>query len=120
MGSVALDASVAIGFLERTDAHHDRAVEAMRECVGSPLWMIASAYSECLVRPMALGHADAVEAFVDGLKVEIVPIDRQIARRAAEFRAEHGFLRLPDALVLAAARHRDARLLTFDERLAQL
>jgi predicted nucleic acid-binding protein len=72
------------------------------------------------VRPLAAGLGDKVEAFVDGLRVEIVPVDRGIARRAAELRAEHGALRLPDALVLATAQLRDAQLLTFDDRLTQL
>jgi predicted nucleic acid-binding protein len=52
--------------------------------------------------------------------VEIVAADREIARRAAELRAATEALRLPDALVLATAQLRGARLLTFDERLAQL
>jgi predicted nucleic acid-binding protein len=120
VGSVALDASVAIGFLDPADAHHERAVAALRECDGSSLSMSASAYSETLVRPMANGHGDEVEAFVDGLGVEIVPVDRRVARRAAELRAEHATLHLPDATIVACAQLRDARLLTFDERLAQL
>ena len=120
MGPVDLDASVAIGFLEQADAHHDRAVDALRECDGAPLSMAASAYSETLVRPLATGHGDKVEAFVDGLGVEIVPVDREIARRAAELRSAHEALRLPDALVLATAQLRGARLLTFDGRLSQL
>lgn len=120
MGPVALDANVAIGLLEPTDVHHDRAVEALRECGGAPLSMAASAYSETLVRPLAKGHGAAVEAFIERLRVEVVPLDRAIARRAAELRSQHDRLRLPDALVLASAESRDARLLTFDERLAQL
>jgi predicted nucleic acid-binding protein len=120
VGPVALDASVAIGFLESTDAHHDRAVAEMRRCEGAPLSMAASAYSEVLVRPLALGHADTVEAFVQALRIEITPVDRKIARSAAELRSEHARLRLPDALVLATARARGAHLLTFDERLAAL
>lgn len=120
MGPVALDASVAIGFLDPADAHHERAVAALRECDGSSLSMSASAYSETLVRPLASGHGDEVEAFVDGLGIEIVPIDRKIAHRAAGLRGEHAKLRLPDAVALASAQLRGARLLTFDERLAQL
>ena len=120
MGPVALDASVAIGFLERGDGHHERAVEALRGAEGAPLSMSASAYAETLVRPLALGRDEIVERFVDALEVEVVPVDRDVARRAATLRAEHGSLRLPDALVLAAAQIRGARLLTFDERLAQL
>jgi predicted nucleic acid-binding protein len=118
VGPVALDASVAIGFLESTDVHHERAVEELRRCEGAPLSMAASAYSEVLVRPLAKGYGDIVDAFVEALRIEIAPIDREIARRAAELRSEHGRLRLPDALVLASARALGARLLTFDERLA--
>lgn len=120
MGAVVLDASVAIGFLDPADAHHERAVHALREVDRTALSMAASAYSETLVRPLAVGLGDKVEAFVDGLRVEIVPVDRGIARCAAELRAEHGALRLPDALVIATAQLRDAQLLTFDDRLSQL
>jgi predicted nucleic acid-binding protein len=120
VGAVALDASVAIGFLEPTDAHHARAVSELSECVGESLIMAASAYSETLVRPLVRGLDDRVEAFIDGLGVEIVAADREIARRAAELRATNETLRLPDAFVLATAQLREARLLTFDRRLAQL
>lgn len=82
--------------------------------------MAASAYSETLVKPLAKGYGEEVDAFVDGLGVEIVAADREIGRRAAELRVSHGTLRLPDALVLATAELRGERLLTFDERLGQL
>lgn len=120
MGAVTLDASVAIGFLDPADAHHERAASRLRELDRSSLTMPASAYSETLVRPLATGHAELVERFVDGLRIEIVPLDRRIARHAAELRAEHTALRLPDAVVLATARLREAALLTFDDRLASL
>lgn len=82
--------------------------------------MAASAYSETLVRPLEVGLGDRVEAFVDGLRVEIVPASRQIARRAARLRAEHTALRLLDAFVAATAQVRGADLLTFDDRLRRL
>jgi predicted nucleic acid-binding protein len=120
VGPVALDASVAIGFLESTDVHHERAVEELRRYGGAPISMAASAYSEVLVRPLERGYDDTVNAFVEALRIEIAPIDRGIARRAAQLRSEHRRLRLPDALVLATAEASGARLLTFDERLAAL
>lgn len=120
MGAVTLDASAAIGFLDPSDAHHERAVSSVRELDRSELIMPASAYSETLVRPLADGNAEAVERFVDGLQIEIVSLDRALARRAAALRAEHGSLRLPDAIVLATAQAREADLLTFDDRLASL
>lgn len=117
MGAIALDASVAIGFLDPADAHHERAVASLRETDRDELLIAASAYSEILVWPLAKGHGALVEEFIDGLRVEVVSLSREIARGAAELRAEHSALRLPDAVVLATARHRDAALLTFDERL---
>lgn len=79
--------------------------------------MVASAYGETLVKPLANGHGDDVDEFVDGIGIEIVPLDRPLAKRVAELRVEHPTLRLPDAAVVAAAQLRGARLLTFDERL---
>jgi predicted nucleic acid-binding protein len=117
VGAIALDASVAIGFLDPTDAHHERAVSSLRETDRDELLIAAVAYSEILVWPLAKGHADLVEEFIDGLRVEVVPLDREIARCAAGLRAEYSALRLADAIVLATARHREAALVTFDERL---
>ncbi len=82
--------------------------------------MAASAYSEILVHAERQGRAELIESFADRIGLEIVPLDREIARRAAELRADHEGLRLPDALALATARVRAVSLLTFDERLGQL
>jgi len=82
--------------------------------------MPASAYSEILVHSLREGREGLLDSFVDRLGIEVVSVDRDLARLAAEFRAEHRALRLPDALVLALARASGARLLTFDERLAAL
>jgi predicted nucleic acid-binding protein len=79
--------------------------------------MVASAYGESLVKPFANGYGDEVDEFVDGIGIEIIPLDRPLARRVAELRGEHPALQLPDAAVVAAAQLRGARLLTFDERL---
>jgi predicted nucleic acid-binding protein len=111
---------VAIALLDSADSHHERAAVTLREHTRSPLIMAASAYSEALVQPLIKGRDDAVEEFVGSLRVEIVAADRRIGRRAAELRARHRALRLPDALVLATALAREAKLLTFDTRLARL
>lgn len=117
-----LDASVAIALFTATDAHHTRAIAELDDAVEreETFLMAASAYSEIMVHALRQGRDDLVDGFVDGLQVEIVPVDREIGRQAADLRARHRALRLPDALVLATAKLRAARLLTFDERLAQL
>jgi predicted nucleic acid-binding protein len=120
VGAVALDACVAIAFLDPADRHHERAKAVLREHDRSSLVMAASAHSETLARPLAAGLGDVVEDFVDGLRIEIVAADRELGRSAAQLRAAHSALRLPDALMLATARARGADLLTFDAPLARL
>jgi predicted nucleic acid-binding protein len=111
---------VAIAFLDSADPHHEQAKAVLREHDRSSLIMAASAYSETLVRPLAAGLGDVVEDFVDALRIEIVAADREIGRSAAQLRAVHSALRLPDALVLATARAHGVPLLTFDGPLARL
>jgi predicted nucleic acid-binding protein len=113
---------VAIALFTATDAHHARAVTELDAAVDreEAFLMAASAYSEIMVHALRQERGELVDGFVDGLQIEIVPIDREIGRQAAQIRARHRTLRLPDALVLATAELRGARLLTFDERLAQL
>lgn len=108
-----------IGFLDPGDAHHDRAIEAFRACQQAPLSMVASAYGETMVKPLARGRGEDVDEFLDRFGVEIVPIDRSLARGVAALGSRHPSLLLPDAMVVAAARLREAELLTFDARLAR-
>ena len=122
MGPVALDASVLIGFLGKTDAHHARAVEAFRELAAmqAALQMAASAYAEVLVQPVRDRRAEVVEDFLRQAGIDVKAIDRPVAHMAGELRAAHGSLRLADALVLASARVHGAELLTFDDRLRRI
>lgn len=122
MGSLALDASVAIALFTTSDAHHARAVAELDAAVDreDALLMAASAYSEIMVHALRQRRGDLVDDFVDRLQIEIVPADRTICRHAAELRAKHRTLRLPDALVAATAQLREADLLSFDARLLEL
>ncbi len=70
--------------------------------------MVVSAVSESeiLVRPMRDKNADAIERIADLLSedgIQVVEVDRAIARRAALLRAGHKPLRLPDAMIIATA-----------------
>lgn len=122
MGTVVLDADLVIGFLEPRDALHDDAVRSLRPWLAREHRRIicASAYSETLVRPIAGGSDVLVDEFVDLGLVDVAPVDRRIARTAAELRAHHRTLRLPDALTLAVALEHEAELLTFDRRLRRI
>jgi predicted nucleic acid-binding protein len=119
VGLTILDAGVIIGVLDATDAHHGAARAALSAAVerGDALAVPASAYAECLVGPARRGRdaMRAVDRFLLDLPADVEPITRQLATRAAELRARHRRLRLPDALVLATAIHlRADRVLTTD------
>ncbi|MGI8521863.1 MAG: type II toxin-antitoxin system VapC family toxin [Nocardioides sp.] len=119
MGPLTLDASVLIALLDRADAHHARAVDAVEAADqnGEELVVPASAYSEALVAFAREDRVrDAREAIV-AMGISVAPLDAKAAEQAAGLRARHDRLRLPDAMVLAASQQRGGRLLSYDQRL---
>jgi predicted nucleic acid-binding protein len=119
MGAVALDTNVVIGFLNPSDVHHADAMALMEEHHDAPKSMSVVAYAESLIHPVAEGRAEGVERFFERARVDVVPLDRATARRAAELRAAFRAINIADALVLATALDRGEQLLTFDDRLAR-
>ena len=122
MAHVALDADVVIAFLDPADEQHARAVEALRPhlAAGSQLVLSASVYAEVLVRPLQRGSDSTVDEFIAAIGATVVAVDRHVARRAAELRARHRSLRLPDAFSLATALAASAELLTLDRGLRRI
>jgi predicted nucleic acid-binding protein len=122
VAAVALDADVVIAFLDAADEQHDRAVKELRPrlAAGDDVLVGASVYAEVMVRPMEAGTDAKVDGFLDAIGATVLAVDRGVARRAAEVRARHRSLRLPDALSLATALASDADLLTLDQRLRRV
>ena len=122
MEPLILDASVLIGLLDTADAHHDRAIDdveaADRE--GRQLLLPASAYSETLVAFARARRLEEARRAITAMGITIVSLTDTIAERAAELRAHHTRLRLPDAIVLATAQEMGGSLLSYDRRLSQL
>ncbi len=121
MALTVVDAGVIIGLLDGQDAHHvaARAALAAARDRGDDLVLPAAAYAEILVAPNRHGRGavETVDGFLDALPIRVEPIDRATAARAAELRAAHASVRLPDALVIATALVVGAdRLLTTDRR----
>lgn len=119
MALTVLDTGVVIGFLDPTDAHHVRAVAALTALrKASDKGVVpASAYAELLVQPYRRGasRVKVVDDALDALGFVVEPITRSTARAAAQLRAGHPGLRLPDALIVATARTLKAsRLITTD------
>lgn len=107
MGLIHLDAGVIIGFLDRNDAHHQTAHAALADALhhGDRLAMASSAFAECLVGPARVGgpQIQVVQDLFERLPISIVPLDAETAVAAAQLRARHRLLRLPDAIVIATA-----------------
>jgi predicted nucleic acid-binding protein len=122
VGPLILDASVLIGLLDTADAHHARAVEDVERAdrAKRQLLVPASAYSEALVAFARKGRVGEARAAVAGMGIAVAPLTETMAEQAAELRAGHERLRLPDAIVLACARELPGEPLSYDQRLTQL
>jgi predicted nucleic acid-binding protein len=114
---IVLDASVVIAGLNEADALHHAAVEAIVRRASDELRIPASAYAESLVHPTRAGVRDVALAKLAELAVVVEPLADRAAERAAELRARHPSLRLPDALVMGCAYElRADEVLTCDRR----
>ena len=114
---IVLDASVAIAALSANDVHNQAARKALASATGDDLVLAATSRIEILVGPFRVGGGPLAVArdFVDGC--ETVPITAAIADDAAELRARHRALSLPDAIALTVAALIDADAIwTFDRR----
>ena len=101
MALIVVDASVLIALLDPGDALHTAAAKALTRHAGEDLKLPASAYSESLVGPARRGDLSSAKQAIASLLMDVVPITDRIAEHAAELRARHLKLRLPDALVVA-------------------
>jgi predicted nucleic acid-binding protein len=120
--ALILDASVVIGLLDTADPHHNRALDDVEaaDLDGQQLVLPASAYSETLVAFARARRLDEARRAITAMGITVVSLTDTIAERAAELRARHERLRLPDAIVLSTAQELGGRLLSYDRRLSQL
>jgi predicted nucleic acid-binding protein len=121
MGEVVLDSSVLLGFLDTTDRHHGAALRVITDAVtaGDTVVLPASVLAEVLVGAARQGadvRDEAERRLLDAVD-RLQPVDRDVVH-AADVRAQHRTVRLPDALVIATGRALDARVLTADKRWA--
>jgi predicted nucleic acid-binding protein len=103
--AIVLDSAAVVAFLDRDDALHDAADAAIREVMADQR-LLASVvtFAELLTGAHLLHHDEAlVRGFFADLVSEILPVEVAGAERAAQLRGAHKSLRMPDALILAAA-----------------
>ncbi len=122
MGALILDASVLIGLLDTANAHHASAIDDTEaaDLAGQQLLVPASAYSEALVAFARAERVGEAREAIAAMGIAVTPLTAAVGEQAAELRARHERLRLPDAIVLATARVLGGELLSYDRRLMQL
>lgn len=88
-----------------------------RAAIGASVVASIVTEAELLVRALRAGPREAalVGQLFDGPAVRVVPVSRQVARRAAEIRAAHG-LRMVDAIVAATALEEGCTALLWNDR----
>lgn len=103
--AVVLDTAAIVGFLDRDDAFHEAAARAIGEMITDQRLLVSVVtFAEVRTGVELLHHDDApVRGFFADLIAEVLPVDVATAERAAKLRAGHRSLRMPDALILAAA-----------------
>jgi len=105
---VALDTSVFIYYFNRQQPYFAPCLQLIRSIESGQLRAVISTVSEMeiLVEPLAQGRHELVNDIEDLLRrltsLDVVAVDRALARRAAELRAETR-LRSLDALVAVTA-----------------
>jgi len=119
VGLTVPDTSVLIAALDADDTHHDAARRALAAAWDAQEQIVVPvvAYAETMVRPLAIGGEvlRRADRFFETQRIE--PLTAPYARAAGGLRARHGWLRLPDALILATAMTLGAdRVLTADRR----
>jgi len=101
-----LDSSAVVAFLDRDHALHGAADASIRKLiVGHRFYASVITFAEVLTG-VRLGHHDEalVRGFFSDLVAELLPVEPVTAERAARLRGDQkALLRMPDALILAAA-----------------
>lgn len=115
---IVLDASVLIGYLDASDAHHERATALLTSEIDDDFAVNLLTLAEILVAPTRTGQRDMVLGILDDLGVETLQFPADSAATLARLRAET-LLTMPDCCVLLSARGRQARLASFDERVVK-
>ena len=106
------DSSWLIALLDGEDHHHQEAVSQLKE-LGSVPAMSAMALGEIL---SSFESRRRVRFKKLSAGFEIVPVDAEIAAKAAEIRVENR-IALGDAIIIASALIYDTELLTFDKKM---
>lgn len=113
---IVLDASVLIGYLDSSDAHHASAEALLTASVDEDLGVNMLTLAEVVVAPAREGRLEAVLDVLRDLDVAVLALPADGPARLAVLRAATG-LKLPDCCVLLSADVVHGTVASFDGRL---
>ncbi|MDO8187854.1 PIN domain-containing protein [Conexibacter sp. JD483] len=118
MGVALLDSSVLVAFLNGDDTLHAAADAAVRDVAREHAFAVSTVTIAETLTGAKLGHHDEtiLRRFLAAIVGARLPVDVQVAERAAELRAANRALRTPDALVLATGELHADVVVTGDKR----
>jgi len=114
-----VDASVWVAWLSKKDAHHEKAVNLLRECeeageiLSSPSLVLPEVLGALSRRSATSSFLDEVLALFSGASPVLHEVTRELALEAARLAGAFK-LRGCDAVYVALAKSQGERLLTFD------
>ena len=115
---IVLDASVLIGHLDGSDAHHTRARALLGKTGPESLGASTITLAETLVAPARAGRLQEAQAALERLGVGELSLGEDAPARLARLRAESE-LKLPDCCVLLTAQEHRGAVASFDADLVR-
>lgn len=103
---IFLDTAPIIYYLQNSDLYYGKMKAYLKKNVESDFVTSAITVTEYLTYPYRQNDLKLVNAFysfVEGMEIQICNIDKRIAEKAAQIRAEYRFFKTMDSLQLAAA-----------------
>ncbi len=103
---IFLDTSPIVYYLEKTDSYYLQMKKFFIGHGDCDLVTSTVTVTEYLTYPYQQHNSNAINAFysfIDGMDIEIKNIDKVVAEKAAQIRAEYKYFKTMDALQLAAA-----------------
>jgi predicted nucleic acid-binding protein len=116
---VVLDASALIALVSSSEPHHDWALEMFLETSSFDLQMTCLTQAEVMVHPHRANKIEKFMKLIDGLNLEITPIEAADASQLASLRATTN-LKMPDAVILSQAMKVSGSIATTDQALAKV
>jgi len=120
------DTAPFIYFIEGNEQYCMKVRNIIGECLNQKIKIITSTitYAEFCIKPYQLGKFELINIFDDlisELKINVIEINRDIAKRAAKLLSEHFFFKSMDAIQLAVClNYKCSIFLTNDKQLKKI